>query len=126
MSLDPYDQRPSPGRTAAVKAPFPPLLAESVAGERPGGLGFEVKIRLPAHVDPHPKDGAANERTRRLVVLADVVPAVTADAETVSRQRELADLGPHRALRDDLVVDVQFRGPDRLAVLPGRLADELD
>src|SRR5262245_58712905 len=123
----PYDRRPSPGRTAEVKAPFSDaLFRRSVAGERAGSFRFEVKIRLPAHVYPHAKDGAAGERAWRLVILADVVPTITADAETVPRQRELAHLRPHRALPHDLVVYVQFGRPDRLAVLPGRLADELD
>src|SRR5262249_15080053 len=108
-------------------APFSDaLFRRSVAGERAGSFRFEVKIRLPAHVYPHAKDGAAGERAWRLVILADVVPTITADAETVPRQRELAHLRPHRALPHDLVVYVQFGRPDRLAVLPGRLADELD
>src|SRR5262245_14645116 len=78
----------------------------SIAGERARGLGFEVHVRVLAHVDRHTEDRAALERAGRLVILADVVAAVAPDAEAVAGERELAHLRLHRAIGDLLVVDV--------------------
>src|SRR4030095_15170542 len=55
--------------------------------------------RLLADVDSDSEDRAALERSRRLVLLADVVSAVAPDAEAVPGQRELADLLASAALR---------------------------
>ena len=75
--------------------------------------------------DPDALDRSAMELSRRLVLLADGVAAVVADAEPVARQRELARLRLHRAFGDDLVVDVETGLPERLVVRAGPLADEL-
>src|SRR5262249_20213991 len=93
---------------------------------RAGGFRFEIEVRVFADVDPDAKNRSALERARQLVLLADVVAAVATDAEAVATEGELADLRPHRAMRDDLVVNVELAGPRRLLVLPGALAHELE
>src|SRR5262245_11715298 len=106
--------------------PTRPTSFFSVPREGAGGFRLEVEIRLLADVDPDAQDGAARERPGRFVVLADVVAAVAPDAQAVAGQRELADLGPHRTLRDDLVIHVQLRRAGGFLVLAGAFADELD
>ena len=61
----------------------------------------------------------------RFVVFADRVTAVAPDAEAVARQRELAWLCLHISMRDGLVVHVELRLAERLAVRAGLLAVEL-
>src|SRR5262249_4784660 len=71
------------------------------------------------------EDLPALEGAGRLVLLAHRVGAVGADAEPAA-EAELARLRPHRALSDELIVDVELRGAQRLAVLARLLPDELD
>src|SRR5262249_50528764 len=75
--------------------------------------------------DPDPQGLPALEAAGGLVFLAHRIGAVVADAQTVPSERELAGLGLQRPLCDDLVVDVELRGADRLAVLARLLAREL-
>ncbi len=74
---------------------------------------------------PTPRIVPPLKRAGRLVLLTHGVAAVAPDAQAVARQRELADLGPHRAFRHDLVVDVELGRPERLLVLAGLFAREL-
>src|SRR5262245_54157304 len=125
LALGSTNRAPEPACAGAEGVSPPRHLRESVAGERAGRLGFEVEIRLFAHIDPDAEDRAALERARRLVLLADVVAAVASDAEAVAGERELAHLCAHRPFSDDLVVHVELRLPDRLVVLAGRFPGEL-
>src|SRR5262249_19648975 len=77
---------------------------------------------LDGHGDP--EDRSAREPTRRLVLLAHGVAAVVPHAKTVAAERELARLGLQRALRHDLVVDVELGVAQRLPVGPGLVARE--
>src|SRR5437899_1491782 len=85
---------------------------------------LEIEVLVLPDADADAEYLPASERGRRLVFLADVVAAVAADAEAVTRQRELACLRPHRPFRDDLVVDVELRLADRLVVLAGAFPRE--
>src|SRR5262245_43240190 len=86
---------------------------------------FEVQVLLLLDGHGDAEDLAALELPGRLVVLADRIAAVEADAETVAGQRELARLGLHRPLGGQFVVDIEAGLADRLHVRTGLLAREL-
>src|SRR4029077_1515869 len=75
--------------------------------------------------DTHTEDRAAREFARSDVILAHVIAAVEADTQAITRERELADLRPHRSALHDLVIDVELGCTDGLAVLAALLAREL-
>src|SRR5690348_9759610 len=107
---------------------YQPVMAlpmRSVDGHGAGCQFFEIEILrlLDSHADG--LDGTVLERARRLVFLAHRIAAVAPDAETVARQRELAELGLHVALGHDFFIDVERRLAQRLAVLARLVADEL-
>src|SRR5215472_12445362 len=91
----------------------------------PPRLLLEVEVLRLLDRDSDEQDLPALEAARRLVLLAHRVGAVGADAEAAA-EAELARLRPHRALGDELVVDVELRGAHRLAVLARLFPDELD
>src|SRR5262249_56864507 len=91
----------------------------------PTRLLLEVEVLRFLDRDPDKEDLPALELARRLVLLAHRVGAVGADAEAAA-EAELARLRPHRALGDELVVDVELRGAQRLAVLARLFPNELD
>src|SRR5579872_6375106 len=65
------------------------------------------------------------ERARCLVFGTDRVATVVTDAESITRERELARLRLHRALGNDLVVDVQLHRAQRFLVRTGARTGEL-
>ena len=99
-------------------------VAELIPGERRSGLPFEVEVLVLADIHADAEDPPAPERKARRIRAAHRVGAVVADAESITAQRERPDLGLHRALGDDLLADIEFRGPERFAVFTGALSDE--
>src|SRR5262245_24120553 len=84
----------------------------------------EVEVLRLLDGDSDEEDLPALELPRRPVLLAHRVGAVGADAEAAA-EAELARLRPHRALGDELIVDVELGGTHRLAVLACLFPNEL-
>src|SRR5262249_53518626 len=95
-----------------------------VARHRCRGHALEVQIDLLAHVNADAKDRAAGKRSGTLVFLAYPVRAVVADAQPVAAEREMARLGPHRTLGNNLVIDIELRFAERLTVLARLFSNE--
>src|SRR6188768_1530866 len=91
-----------------------PLL---VAGKRRDGQLLEIEVGLLTYVDADSQDRAVGERVTPLVLMAHAVVAVVSDAQAVAAQREVADLGAHRAFSYDLPVDKELRLSAGFAVL---------
>src|SRR5262245_61694230 len=86
---------------------------------------LEIEVLLLLDGDPDGEDRAALELARRFVFLAHRIAAVATDAQAITGQRELAELGLQVALRNDLFVDIERGLAERLAMRAGFLANEL-
>src|SRR5262245_2793731 len=86
-------------------------------------LQVEILPLLNRHTDA--VDVAVLELARRLIVLADRVAAVAADAEAVAGKGELTELGLHLARSDRLFIDVEGGRTKRFAQFTRLFADEL-
>ena len=101
------------------------LIAEApslFAGHHGDGLAFEVDVRVAADVDGDAVDGAAGERPGHGagVVVGDGLAAVTADAEALAGDGELAGLGLDPAFADLVVAVVQGQDAGRRRRAPPR------
>src|SRR5262245_19829580 len=103
---------------------LPPSRLCSIHCKCRRGELLEVEILFLLDSDCDAQDLPALELAGRLVVLADRVAAVEADAEAVAGQRELARLSLHRPFGGQLVVDIEAGFADGLHVRTGLLARE--
>src|SRR4249920_1873752 len=99
-------------------------IVQLLTREKRVRLLLEVEVLVVAGADFDLQDRAALERPRRCVLLADRVTRVPAHAKPVAAEREERELRPHPALGNDVLVDVELRGAERLAPLAGRLLHE--
>ena len=99
----------APAPSSGSRSTRPPRVSPA---EGAGDLPFDVAVRLAGDVDGHLLDRPAAERERRLVVAADRLGAVAADADPFADAREARRLGLHvREGRDHLLVDVSVVWP---------------
>src|SRR3989304_9704069 len=80
-----------------------------VNGERRSRYLLKIEILRCFDGHSHAEDRTALELAGRFVFLAHGIPAVTADAQTIAAQGELAHLRAHRALRHASFIDIELR-----------------
>src|SRR5262249_5320518 len=88
----------------------------SINRERGGRELLEVEVLRLLDRDADELNLSSRKCARGFVLFADRITTVAPDTQAIARQRELAKLRPHVALRHDLVVDVERRRADRLLI----------
>ena len=124
--LDTDSGRPAPParRAALVPARRPLALSHSRAIIAAASASRSRYWSSPRD-DLDTPNAPAGERVGRRVLGADRRAGVAPDRQAFTTERVVARLGAHRALGDELVVDVQLGGAVRLVVVADRLLDEL-
>ena len=96
-----------------------------VDGERCRCQLLQVEVLRFLDRDTDELDGPTFKCPGGLVARSDCVTAIVADAESVARQGELANLCAHWTFRHNFLVDVELRLAHGLVVWSGTLPDEL-
>src|SRR5215831_4083090 len=112
--------------SALSSRPMPDCRAVLLSHHQPLRFLLEIPILGLFDGDAHPEYRSALELPGRFVFAAHRVAAVETHAQAVPAQRELAGLGLHGALRDQLIVDVELGGADRFALVTCLLPREFD
>src|SRR5690349_2133690 len=97
-----------------------------VARQRGRDVALDVDVDVVRDVEHHLVDAPTGPLESGLVLGAHRIPAVIADAQSLTAQREVARLGAQWRRGHLPIVDVQLGGAMELAVLPDALLDELD
>src|SRR5687768_17039889 len=97
-----------------------------VARQRGRQLALHVHVDVVTHVVDDLDDPPAGERELALVIRADRVAAVVADAQPFAAQRVVPGLRTEIAARRRLVVDVERHLAEALEILADRRLAELD